>query len=158
MATGGIIGALGSLRGITKYDPDIEGLPERYIWYGEDGELRMQELERRPRIGGCNRTPFEQAMQRLDDFCAGKPIFYPQEISNLKHRIHGVWELKTTHVRLFGWFPEKSHFLFVNWELKQKLLINTAYEPLIQEVLSFRSKLGLEKSVSSESGRLKDVL
>lgn len=56
-----------------------------------------------------------------------------------------VWELKTEDVRLFGWFPQRAHFIAVCGSLKNAIRKARDYAPFIQKVIDFRTALELDE-------------
>jgi hypothetical protein len=60
---------------------------------------------------GVELTPQEQIVALLELFCAGERLAYEFQFKPLAHITDGVWELKTTDIRIFGWFSRKDCFI-----------------------------------------------
>lgn len=60
---------------------------------------------------GVELTPGEQVFALAELFCAGERLAYEFQFKPLTHIVEGVWELKTTDVRIFGWFSRKDCFI-----------------------------------------------
>lgn len=88
-------------------------------------------------------------MQQLDDlmalFCSGDTLTYDWHFKPLNHVEDGIWELKTTDLRIFGWFPQKDCFIGVIADTKERLLKYQLYGPYAKlEVTPFRNQLDLD--------------
>ena len=86
---------------------------------------------------------------------------YGQDCKKLHPLMNSVWELRTSDVRIFGWFPRRSTFVAVGGAMKRDLKGDAErkdpYQPFINEVVTFRAKLMLDNP-KSLTGRLEDVL
>ncbi|MGQ3047810.1 MAG: hypothetical protein ACT6Q8_18680 [Niveispirillum sp.] len=103
-------------------------------------------------------TPEEQVDRVLWEFVTGKPLVYNQGAKNLDPMIDGVWELKTTDVRIFGWFAARNTFIATNGALRSALVPWAKYAPYIEEAKHVRNSLHLDEPKFLPGGALKDVL
>jgi hypothetical protein len=58
-------------------------------------------------------TPTEQLMERLRQWMAGEPMKYAPWFRDLDPQEHGVWEMKTADLRVFGWMYRAREFVAV---------------------------------------------
>lgn len=58
-----------------------------------------------------SRTPEQQIWAKIVFFLEGKKMVYPFDFHALRPTGHGVWEIKTLDVRIFGWFPCRDLFI-----------------------------------------------
>lgn len=56
-------------------------------------------------------SPSEQLYEFGYHFVTGGALDYPRQFHDMRHRRDGVWELKTSDLRMFGWFPIRDHFI-----------------------------------------------
>jgi hypothetical protein len=96
------------------------------------------------RIGGRQLSPFEQTEQILYDYVIGRPMAYGVHHKKLEPLTQHVWELRVPDVRLIGWIPKKAHIILVRGDLKSNLASFRSYEPLISDVIAFRTALNLD--------------
>jgi hypothetical protein len=59
-------------------------------------------------------TPIEQVYALFYDFISGDDFAYYERCHAMRPAPQGVWELKTTDVRLFGWFYRRGVFICAN--------------------------------------------
>lgn len=90
-------------------------------------------------------TPCEQADNLLANFCAGQSMAIPRQMRLLRHIMHGVWELKTLEVRLFGWFYRKDIFICASCALADDVKQNALYEHHRDIVVAARDALDLDE-------------
>jgi hypothetical protein len=145
---------------LERYVVDLEfgEQPERYIyanpviasWF--EGPLRAAKRDR-----GRNLLPLEQVDEALYEFVRGDPMVYGTDCRKLEPHTEAIWELKTTDVRIFGWFPRKSTFLMVGGALRADLSKFAAFKPYIDSVIRFRSALCLDDPKALK-GDLLDVI
>jgi hypothetical protein len=87
--------------------------------------------------------PLGQFDDLLASFCAGGKLRHGKQFHVMHPRSEGVWELKTSDLRLFGWFPEKDCFVLVCGEAVQPMkarrpLQADLYQKCINQVIGFR--------------------
>jgi hypothetical protein len=56
-------------------------------------------------------SPLEQVAALFGRYLTNVPLVLKSPISPLRHLDDAVWELKTTDVRIFGWFARKDCFV-----------------------------------------------
>jgi hypothetical protein len=100
-------------------------------------------------------TPLEQAAALFHDFSAGKEIseFPPH---SMRPESEGIWELRTSDLRFFGWFWRRSVFILVSVETKKKCL-EGFYEGHRNQAKFNRDRLGLDEP-KYINGEISDVL
>lgn len=128
---------------LIKYEPDLLGsaVAERLIYvtpYFQDwwGEV----LIHRKATKGFSLSPYSQLFGRFDEFCSGKYFAYGRMFKSLEPKKNAVWEIKTTDVRVFGFFVQRDCFVAITGEMKNAL---RRYEKHIGIVLEVRRKLQL---------------
>lgn len=145
MATLEHLVAAGKLK---KHDPDLDDdeLPTRIALFTPEFDTWLvTTLVNAPKDRNRNLRPFEQAEQILFDFAIGRPMAYGLHYRKLDPLAQHVWELKTEDVRLFGWFPQRAHFIAVCGSLKNAIRKARDYAPFIQKVIDFRTALELDE-------------
>ncbi|WP_316169057.1 MULTISPECIES: hypothetical protein [unclassified Bradyrhizobium] len=58
-------------------------------------------------------TPHEQMVLRLRQWIAGDPMTYGPMFHDMDPTEHGVWEMKTADLRIFGWIYKPKQFIAV---------------------------------------------
>jgi hypothetical protein len=58
-------------------------------------------------------TPAEQLMLRLTQWIVGDEIVHNRMFKDMEPQSHGVWELKTADLRIFGWIYRPRKFIAV---------------------------------------------
>lgn len=129
------------------YDPDVEDgeFPSRYIHLAPDFKPWFEiHLPTESSPDRLHLTPYEQAEQKLYDFCMGRPLAYDRDRKILHPQGLHIWSLKAPEVRVFGWMPKRRHFIAVCGELKCRLQSSSDYTPFIERVREFREALPLD--------------
>jgi hypothetical protein len=104
-------------------------------------------------------TPEEQADQFMTDFCAGERLAVDHGIKPLRPIGHGVWELKTADLRLFGWFVRQDHFVISSCERKQRLKdVPGLYNGYVNEAVGRRDQLDLDEPKFIGGDNVNDVV
>jgi hypothetical protein len=62
-------------------------------------------------VCGVQLSPQEQVFSFVELFCAGERLAYGHQFKPLTHITDGIWEFKTTDIRVFGWFKQKDCFI-----------------------------------------------
>lgn len=145
---------------LKRYEVDLEPCdePNRYLyaaptlvsWF--DGPLAVAHRDR-----GRNLTPREQVEEGFYEFIKGDPMAYGKDCRKLDPLNRHVWELKTTDVRIFGWFPRIATFVMVGGAMRADLTDFASYKPHIDRVVRFRSALRLDEPKALEGG-FRDVI
>lgn len=80
----------------------------------------LQGAEPPNRLGEA--TPGEQIDQLFHTYLIGQPLTYTKQFRFIRAEKNAVWELKTTDVRIFGWFLKKDCFVgvFGDWAYRVK--------------------------------------
>lgn len=143
-----------------RYETDLERdeLPERLLyctdgfrdWFG-----RVLPTLKRDR---GTLTPQEQVERQFHDFVLGRPQVYNQGVKSLDPMIDGVWEMKTSDVRIFGWFAARNCFIAVNGALRSDLVPRSRFAPFVAEVKQMRDSLDLDEPKFLTGGAPRDVL
>ncbi len=84
--------------------------------------------------------PKIQLDTELHGFCDGLGLAYGTDTKRLHPIEHGVWELKTSDLRLFGWFAAKNYFILHAGAFKVALKKFDDYAPYIEQVVECRKK------------------
>jgi hypothetical protein len=87
----------------------------------------------------------EQVVDLTEMFCAGDELDSTTQFHALRPYEHGVWELKTGDVRMFGWFPKKDHFVGVVAHDAYFVKRHDLYHGLVGEVVRYRDALNLDE-------------
>jgi hypothetical protein len=67
-------------------------------------------------------SPLEQVDVLFHDFVSGNDMSYYERSHSMTPTALGVWELKTTDVRFFGWFHAPRCFIIANVDTKARCL------------------------------------
>jgi hypothetical protein len=144
MATLGQIMATGLL---DRYHPELEPheQPQRIIYMTPEARAWCEHtLPALPNDRSRNLTPQEQVSQLLYDFVIGRPMVYNQGYKPLRPQTKNIWELRTTDVRLIGWFPRRATFVVVCARPKQELREGSLYTPCVNHSEWFGNNLDLD--------------
>lgn len=110
---------------LEKYDPELplRKQEERLVYFYPRVRDRIERYVSSLESQFENEiTPEEQLYTVLEIFCAGEVLEFERQFHVLRQAEHGVWELKTRDLRLFGWFPKQDVFIWTNIEAKSRLL------------------------------------
>jgi hypothetical protein len=131
-----------------------------------DGRLRWRELYAYPLEGSPNflvcwlqntlpnlesmgigedETPVEQLYGLLDLYLTGEQLNLGDNYKPMHPHGDGVWELRTTDVRIFGWFPIRDHFVAVIADSTERVHQYGLHSPYRREVVRFRNSLNLDE-------------
>lgn len=90
-------------------------------------------------------SPMEQVDALFHDFVSGENFSYYERSHSMTPLPLGIWELKTTDVRFFGWFHIRKCFVIANVDTKARLLelpgLNGGYR---ENAVFRRNKLDLD--------------
>ena len=106
---------------------------------------------------GSRLTPAEQVEQIFHDYIIGRTMVYATDRKRLQPDKHYVWEFRTAHVRVFGWLPERRHFVVVNGEIRSRLKKFSDFDPYIQQVVEVRDELNLDEPKYLEGIRANEI-
>ena len=90
-------------------------------------------------------SPLQQVDARTAAFVAGEPLSFDTQFNVLKPHRHGVWEIKTADVRIFGWFVRKDCFVGVVMHDATFVKKHDLYLGLVGEVIRFRNSINLDE-------------
>lgn len=79
-------------------------------------------------------SPLEQVDDLLERFVCGNSFIFNDDLKVLKSLGPTVWAMRTTDVRLFGFFHAPSCFIAVIGEAKSRLQQFAQYRPFIEKV------------------------
>lgn len=132
---------------LAKHEPDLESheQPLRLVYLAlEVSAWFSHTLKAAPADRDRALTPSEQVEQLLYEFVIGRPMTYGWHYHPLHPLTRLTWELRTTDVRLIGWFPNRGIFLAVCGRLKSELRSSRLYTPCLQHAVWFRNNLDLD--------------
>ena len=110
MATPIQLGKRGALFKLDALEPGVQEFRELYA----SPELYKWLTDVLPNMVSSWQTelsPLEQFDDLSGIFCAGDRLEYQTQFKPLTHITDGVWELKTSDIRVFGWFFRKDCFI-----------------------------------------------
>lgn len=90
-------------------------------------------------------SPAEQVYDIFVQFVAGHRMDWPGDFHVLHRHEDGIWELRPTDVRIFGWFPERDAFLVTNVDMKAKVVSQGLYPYYCREAILYRDNLDLDE-------------
>lgn len=89
-----------------------------------------------------------QPDQQLDAlaraFCAGRELVFEKQVKPLRHIRHGIWELKTADLRLFGWFHRRDWFICTAVNTAANVKQSGLYDGYRDEAVRLRDELDLD--------------
>ena len=129
----------------------LYGSPRFIRWLGETAPQLKRDWHGRL-------SPDEQLYDLLRRFLSGGRLEYGHDLHELEPLEHDVWELKTTDVRIFGWFPGKCEFVAVSADLKKSIMDSGLYPGYRDEVVKFRDQLDLDEPKYQLGASYDDVL
>ncbi len=104
-------------------------------------------------------SPIEQVDALMATFCSGDPLAVGRAFKHLVFRdAFGIWELKTADVRLFGWFPQKDHFIASGCGLTQIIKEVKLYHGYSTKAQRDRKLLDLDEPKFIPGGNPDDVV
>ncbi len=134
---------------VAKYDPEVpvDQMEERVIYMTQkcQEEAASDALAQLAPSWTSEIAPVEQLVALLDDFCAGAELEYDTGFHIVSPHNNGVWELKTSDTRIFGWFYKKDLFIAHRILSTEKVKKYRLYTQLCNDVAHFRDNgLGLD--------------
>jgi hypothetical protein len=115
------------------------GAPSFIEWLAE----RAQAKEQSPLRADLN--PAEQLDWLIYAFTSGKPLLYGEDLKLIKAERHGVWEMKTPDLRIFGWFLDKNAFVAVYGDWADRIKDFGLYRGYSIGVRRVRRDMGAEQ-------------
>ena len=136
---------------LIRIDVDLDG-PEqvfrRLLALPRFGPLMETRLPTFVSSTGAEMTPLEQVDVLFHDFVVGKPLNHGRQFRRITPGkppgMHGIWELKTIDMRIFGWFAAKACFIAVSGDLADNVKDSHLYAGYRNEAVRFRDQLDLD--------------
>ena len=91
-----------------------------------------------------NYSPLEQVVKLVNLFVSGESFESPLPHSMIPKE-NGIYRLRTTDVRLDGWFPLKASFIIGAIELKSDTVKKGLDKKMIEKCISVRKELNLNE-------------
>lgn len=101
-------------------------------------------------------TPKEQAGVLFNRFVAGDDLDPPLP-HEMNPKGHGIWEVRTHDLRLFGWFPARAMFVISDIDTKENCVNHGLYPGYFQQAMNERAQINLLNGAYID-GDLQDVL
>ena len=101
--------------------------------------------------------PEEQIEALFRHFILGRPMIFGVNLKKLELLGSHIWAMKTTDVRVFGYFHRKGTFIAVAGEMKHRVPHFRTYAPYLTEVVAAMSSLALEPPPCVIGARIHDV-
>jgi len=131
-----------------KLDPGL-GLreqEERMIFaYPRVIEWLQKELPDEASSWNIEETPLEQIDAFVADFCSGAELTINRQVKPIRHIRHGILELKTADVRLFGWFAKRDCFICTAGNTAASVKVHRLYNGYRDEAVRLRRELDLDE-------------
>ena len=89
-------------------------------------------------------TPLEQVDFLLHEFIGGADLSYYERSHFMEPLDGGIWELKTTDVRFFGWFVCRGIFIAANIDSAYRCKLYPLYEGYKTNTIHRRNLLDLD--------------
>jgi hypothetical protein len=90
-------------------------------------------------------TPIEQMDILLHDFVSGADFSYYERSHSMTPLDRGVWELKTTDLRIFGWFIKRGVFVAANIDAMDRIKSLGLYTGYRDNTVYRRNHLNLDE-------------
>jgi hypothetical protein len=132
---------------LAKLDPGLEPRDQEWRVIYAAGRFRDWVQNDLPKLTSqweIETTPLEQFVALAEIFASGETLTYGERFKPLHPREEGIWELKTPDLRIFGWFPQKDHFVAVVADTAERVKTHGLYHGYLGEVKRFRTALNLD--------------
>ena len=103
-------------------------------------------------------TPFEQLDAFAHAYCAGHELVIERQVRCMRHISHGIWELKTPDIRLFGWFVRRDCFICTAANTAANVKQYRLYDGYRDEAVRLRDSLELDEPKYVAGDNPDDVL
>jgi hypothetical protein len=91
-------------------------------------------------------SPLQQFVDLSETFASGVRLSFGEQFKPLTHITDGVWELKTSDLRMFGWFPKKDCFIGAVADDATKIKTHNLYRGYVNVTTRrFREALELDE-------------
>jgi len=121
---------------------DDDRQPERCLYLSKGLSDWMENDLTDVRVKGRAQSPLEQLTDFMDRF-VGEPTMHINDFQQIKPSGVAVYEMKTTDVRIYGWFPARRVFIAVEGALKADTKIGGTVDAIRKRVTAFRVSLKL---------------
>lgn len=129
----------------------IYGVPDVIGWLSET----LPSLEADFHEGKL--SPKEQLFVLLEDFITGQNFDHYAKAHFMNPYNDGIWELKTTDLRLFGWFYQKCVFVVAHIDTAYRCKLHSLYNGYQASCVQRRNNIDLDEP-KHITGGYKDVL
>jgi hypothetical protein len=102
-------------------------------------------------------SPLQQMDDLLHDFGSGEDLSFWQRSHSMNPSEDGIWELKTTDLRLFGWFKTRGMFVIANLDTAMRCKLYGLYAGYRGDCVRRRDALNLDPP-KFMTGGYRDVL
>lgn len=152
-------------------------LVQKGVLHKLDAQLSWRELEQRmifvfPKVARwmmevlpdavsdrlVENTPIEQLDAFSAEFCGGKELVIDRQVRPIRHISHGIWELKTADLRLFGWFVRRDCFICSAANTTYNVKRHDLYNGYRDEACRHRDELELDEPKYVPGDNPDDVL
>jgi hypothetical protein len=130
-------------------DPDEQ---ELRLIYGSNEVIAFlqNDLHGLPSFHGTETNPAQDLDALLAEFASGLPIEVSRQVKAFQRRAFdvlqgGVWYLRTSDLRIFGWFPCRDCFIAVYADTFENVKGKELYEGRRNQVIHFRNTLDLDE-------------
>lgn len=105
-------------------------------------------------------TLTEQIDAMFYEYISGQSMNWDKRFKQLNNTPnHHIWQFKTPDLRMFGWIPQKDHFILAYGELKETLVKLNSYETRMAQTKHVRDDiLNLSEPIHVTSRKYEDVL
>lgn len=104
-------------------------------------------------------TPIEQVFALFSEFIVGDDFLTDRRFRKLNWTPdHGIWELKTSDVRIFGWVPEKDCFICCHGDAADRIKNLDLYGRYIAQSKYVMDNLPLDEPKCIISRKHEDVI
>lgn len=90
-------------------------------------------------------SPEEQLDTLFFEFCSGQSLAVGGQFKKLNPVDNGMWELKTSDLRVFGWFPSKDCFVATDCDDTDKIKRLKLYRGYCEQGVRRRDALDLDQ-------------
>ncbi len=117
----------------------IYAMDRPYIWL-------IQHLPTLATSIDADLTPAQQADNLFAEFCAGEPLDFDGRFKCLfpAENDHGIWELKTPDIRVFGWFYRRDVFMISDVNDATFIKTHNLYGGLRNQAVAARDALDID--------------
>lgn len=144
-----------------RVDPQLDPLRQEERLIHIDGRVKQwieQALPSAESVWPIETSPLEQLAILMETFCSGEPLEVGRGFHILHPPRHGVWELKTPDLRLFGWFHRRDCFIAGAIDLADRIKQFNLYAGYVNQTVRLRASLQLDPPEFIASSNPNDVV